>query len=177
MKKEHWRIGIMGAIIVVLAFYWFLTLRQKTPASPKTPIPGTSQFSPDLNFPLLTAGRKEEKPAESEIEDVRQGWEKNPFALPSGIRLVRDKEKEPEPGATAIKTSETNLPELKVNSIFISNGRKLAIINNRVVTVGNELGNEKIIDIQRDRVIMGNANQKRTILLDQSPVSLTVKGE
>jgi hypothetical protein len=56
----------------------------------------------------------------------------------------------------------------------------LASIDRHIVTVGDSIHGEKVLEIRKDRVILGKGDQKRTLLLPQSPVALTIeqiKGE
>lgn len=185
MKSEHLRIGIMGVMIAGLAFYWLFTPPKKAPAPPKSDSPGFSQITAVLTPSSLAPQKIEPEAKGGEKEGSEQGGGRNPFALPSGIRPLLKKEKEE--GKTA-KVSEKILPEpkmlnkkevlpeMKVNSILITNSWKLAILNSRVVTIGDVVGNEKVVDIQKDRIIMESGGQKRTILLDPGSISLAVKG-
>ena len=69
---------------------------------------------------------------------------------------------------------------LKVKAILISDRIRLALIDRHIVTVGDSIQDEKVLEIKTDRVILGKGDQKRTLLLSQSPVLLTVeekKGE
>jgi hypothetical protein len=43
------------------------------------------------------------------------------------------------------------------------------------VTAGDSIQDEKVLEIEKDRVILGKGNRKRTLLLSQSPVLLTVE--
>ncbi len=100
---------------------------------------------------------------------------RDPFALPSGVRLLSK-------GHTASKTQEVSstkiLPtSLKVNAILISDHARLASIDNHIVTVGDSIHDEKILEIRNDQVILGKGDKKRTLLLSQSPVQLTIEGK
>lgn len=175
MKSEHWRIGIMGVIIAVLAVYWLSTFLKKVPAPSKTLASAAPKFTTTLTYPSLAPQEKEPEAPGEEKTGFEQGWARNPFALPASVHSLS--EDEIKKGAEVAKTLEDNSLGLRLNSIFISNSRKLAIINSRVVTIGDEVGGVRILDIQRDRVIIGRGKQKQTILLDQGSISLTVKGE
>jgi hypothetical protein len=51
----------------------------------------------------------------------------------------------------------------------------LALIDRHIVAVGDTIHDEKILEIKTDRVILGKGDQKRTLLLSQSAVLLTVE--
>jgi hypothetical protein len=62
-----------------------------------------------------------------------------------------------------------------VKAILISDHARLALIDRHIVTVGDSIHGEKVLEINTDRVILGKGEQKRTLLLSQSPVRLTVE--
>jgi len=51
----------------------------------------------------------------------------------------------------------------------------LALIDRHIVTVGDSIHGEKVLEITTDGVTLGKGEQKRTLLLSQSPVRLTVE--
>jgi hypothetical protein len=104
---------------------------------------------------------------------------RDPFLLPTGIHLLSKNDtalgmrgipskKETEPG---------NIPSspLKVNAILISDHIRLALIDHHIVTVGDSIQDKKVLEIKTDRVILGQGDQRKTLLLSQSPVLLTVE--
>ncbi|NWG04046.1 MAG: hypothetical protein HXY44_14430 [Syntrophaceae bacterium] len=109
---------------------------------------------------------------------------RDPFLLPPGIHLLSNKE-----ATTGTKNISSKLPSnlndgnplpLKVKAILISDHIRLALIDRHIVTVGDSIQDEKVLDIAKDRVILGKKDQTRTLLLSQSPILLTVgekKGE
>jgi hypothetical protein len=109
---------------------------------------------------------------------------KDPFLLPSGVRLLS--KMDTASGAKGIPSKTEGKPNdilpspLKVKTILISDHVRLALIDRHIVKVGDSIHDEKVLEIKTDRVILGKGNQKRTLLLSQSPVLLTIeerKGE
>ena len=104
---------------------------------------------------------------------------RNPFVLPSGVRLLSQSDTASvTKGALStmeIKPMDSSPPSLKVNAILISDRIRLASIDQHIVTVGDSIHDEKILEIKNDRVILGKGDKKRTLLLSQSPVQLTVE--
>ena len=96
---------------------------------------------------------------------------RDPFLLPPGVHLLSKTE-----GPSGVKGL---LPKTEtdwgVKAILIADHIRLALIDRHIVTVGDSIRDEKVLEIKTDRVILGKGDQKRTLLLSQSPVSLTVE--
>jgi len=104
---------------------------------------------------------------------------RDPFLLPSGVRLLSKTDTvlgmKGIPSKTEGKPNDILPPPLKVKTILISDHVRLALIDRHIVTVGDSIQEEKVLEIKTDRVILGKGDQKRTLLLFQSPVLLTVE--
>ena len=104
---------------------------------------------------------------------------RNPFLLPPGIYFLSKEgagsvRKEKAPGPEA-KLEEIETSPFKVRAILISDQIRLATIGSHIVAVGDKLNGETILEIKNDRVILGKGDRKRTLLLHQSPVQLTIE--
>ena len=107
-----------------------------------------------------------------------QKGQRDPFLLPQGVRLLSK-------GDAALVTKGTLpvvetkpidiLPPLTVKAILMSDHVRLASINRHIVTIGDSIGDEKVLEIEPDRVVLGKGDKRRTLLLSQSPVRLTVE--
>lgn len=107
---------------------------------------------------------------------------KDPFSLPSGVRLLSketpvQEDKKLQPITTEIKPVEIKPAEtpLKLKAILISDHIRLASIDRSIVTVGDSINGEKVLEIRPDRVVLEKEGKRRTILLDQNPVKITVE--
>jgi hypothetical protein len=106
---------------------------------------------------------------------------RDPFLLPPGVHLLS--KIGTGSGARGGSSRVDNRPiedPMKVKAILISDYVRLALIGRHIVTVGDSIRSEKVLEINTDRVTLGKGDQKRTLLLSQSPVVLTVediKGE
>jgi hypothetical protein len=104
--------------------------------------------------------------------------ERNPFFLPPGVYLLSKSPTASEPKRAAPKPDIQSLPvsppPLKVKAILFSQHMQLALIDQYILTVGDRIRDEKVLGIETDRVILGKGNQKRTLLLPQSHLPLTV---
>jgi hypothetical protein len=103
---------------------------------------------------------------------------RDPFLLPPGVHLLS--KIGTASGRMDRQSNDILSSPLKVKAILISDHARLALIDRHIVTVGDSIHDEKVLEIKTDRVILGKGDQKRTLLLSQSPVRLTVeeiKGE
>jgi hypothetical protein len=101
---------------------------------------------------------------------------RDPFVLPSGIRpLSKSDTNSLTKGASSTTEIKPMDIPLKVNAILISDRIQLASIDRHIVTVGDSIHDEKILEIKNDRVILGKGDKKRILLLSQSPVRLTIE--
>ena len=134
----------------------------------------------DSAFPQ--AGTKEmlkkdqESPSQKKAADTPS---RNPFLLPWGVYLLSKegaapvrKEKATGPDA---KLEEAEISPFKVRAILISDQIRLATIGSQIVAEGDKLNDETILEIKKDRVILGKEDRKRTLHLHQSPVQLTIE--
>jgi hypothetical protein len=106
------------------------------------------------------------------IQEIRR----DPFALPLGVRLhsKSDTNSLTKGASSTTEIKSMDIP-LKVNAILIGDHIRLASIDRHIVTVGDSIHDEKVLEIKPDRVILGKGDKKRTLLLSQSPVRLTVE--
>ncbi len=109
------------------------------------------------------------------------GTQRDPFVFPPGVRLL-SKNGTPSVIKGTDSSGTASIPEikpvvipLKVNAILIGEHVRLASIDRHIVAVGDMIHDEKILEIGKDRVIVGRGDKKRTLLLSQSPVQLTVE--
>lgn len=123
-----------------------------------------------LSEPIMVYGQSKGK-----IVLSREGL-RDPFILPPGVRLSSKNDTltvtKGVPTTMEIKPSP---PPSKLNAILISDHIRLASIDRHILTVGDSIYDEKILEIKNDRVILGKGDHKRTLLISQSPVQLTVE--
>jgi len=127
---------------------------------------GIALIESQMNFRMAYGQSKEKMGLSQEIK-------RNPFLLPSGIRLLS--KNEPVLGKSETKPKEASPLPLKVNAILISDHIRLASIDRNIVTVGDSIFDEMVLEIKADQVVLGKGGKKRTIFLDQSPIKITVE--
>jgi len=102
-------------------------------------------------------------------------WGKDPFIFPEGSDPYHKTKKPPSENVAndaqkgVKKVGKKKEPGLSLNitSILISENQKVATIDRPpyVVTVGDLIGNEQVLDIMHDRVIFGRNGKTREIFL------------
>ena len=127
---------------------------------------GIVQIESQIN-PTTAYGQSKEKMG------LSQEFKRDPFLLPSGIHLLSKSESVP--GKSETKPIDTSPLRFKINAILISDHIRLASIDRNIVTIGDSIYDEKVLEIKTDQVVLGKGDKKRTIFLDQSPIKLTVE--
>ena len=131
---------------------------------------------------LLAQEKTEDIPKKNEPSpSKKRDRVRNPFLLPPGVYLYSKQGAGPVPKEEVKghegKVEEPQPPSLKVKAILISDQIRLATIASHIVAVGDKIDEETILEIEKDRVILGKGNGKRTLRLQQSPVQLTIEQE
>jgi hypothetical protein len=127
-------------------------------------------FGITLTEPKMGYSQSKLKPGLSP-EDGR-----DPFSLPPRVHLLSKGDTlSVTKGSFSTREIKPSSPSLKVKAILISDRIRLASIDRYIVAVGDSIRDEKILEIKNDRVILGKGNNKRALLLYQSPVQITVE--
>jgi len=166
---------IFGIVVLLLAGYiHFFTGKKKTvkpvPAPPPSagqtqpaqqgqqqtlqPTAKTGQTSPAKTTSLESAKMDARTEASAPVmkpdfEKVKTVWIRNPFMLP---QLKEDKKKDIPPA-------------VRLLGIFEKGKDRVAIIDHEVVRKGDMVGDEKVFEIEKDKVILIRNTAKRTLSL------------
>jgi hypothetical protein len=104
---------------------------------------------------------------------------RNPFLFPSGGRSPAKETFLPPPqkkeASPEVKPVEVPLPSFKVKAILIGEHIRLASIDRKIVTVGDTIQGERVLEIKPDQVILERGDRKRSLFLSQSPYRLNVE--
>lgn len=166
LVKGQKRLVVLGAVMAAaIAFCIYIQFMTHSPKeTPVSPIPS------DLP---KTGKISESKPLDVPEVTVKKGppdkaWEKDPFGLPPGVELRVAGEGE---SVTAIRAHGKRL-----TAILISDSRKLASINDKMVEVGDLIDGERVSEIKPDGVILEKGGRKREIRLEGSHTQWTKNG-
>ena len=101
---------------------------------------------------------------------------RDPFLFPPGIYPLSKTDRVLSSRRTSLK-SETKPADLswRLTAILISDHVRLASIDRYILTVGDFIYGERVLEIQSDRVILGKGANRRTLLLSQNSLRLKVE--
>jgi hypothetical protein len=151
---------IFGIVVLLLAGYiHFFTGKKKT-ATPVAPVPqASSQVQPTPATPAKIVppeppakGSKTEAvsaPVKPDFGKLKGIWLRNPFMLP---QFKEEKKKD-------------TIPAVRLSAIFEKGKDRVAIIDREVVRKGDMVGNEKVLEIEKDKVILTRDGTKRVLSL------------
>jgi len=165
---------IFGIVALLLAGYiFFFTGKKKTavPVAPVAPASGQTQPAqqgqappqpppqaappaPAKTFssePAAKAGQPDVSTStvKPDFDQSKGVWMKNPFILP---QFKEEKKKE-------------TAPAIRLSAIFEKGKDKVAIIDHEVVRKGDMVGDEKVLEIEKDKVVLTRNGTKRVLAL------------
>jgi hypothetical protein len=123
---------------------------------------------------LAQSGKQEKKVVEEKAEElVPDGWGRDPFYSP--YQAVEETKTPTEKVARPRTETRKQGPQYKLSTILISGSNRLAVINDRVYAVGDEIGKEKISDITLDHVVLTGDFGERLLEVPQPLTQVTVE--
>ena len=165
---------IFAIVVLLLAGYIFFFTGKKKAATPVMPVlPASSQTQPvqqgqaPSQPPVQTAQASPAKTfasgpaakidppevtpsaARPDFDKLKGAWVKNPFILP---QFKEEKKKE-------------TAPAIRLFAIFEKGKDRVAIIDHEVVGRGDMVGDEKVLEIEKDKVILIRNGTKRVLPL------------
>ena len=142
-KRQRWVLGILGIVLVTVWIRAFTfgpvhsarRSGQKVPSSLQLP-----EVAPSV--PAIST---------SSTDTSSEGWGDSPFLMERGQHQAGG------------PSSEATPEEYLLNGILWDPQAPSAIVNNRVVNMGDQIGPWRVVEIQKDRVILSNGTQTRTL--------------
>ena len=131
--------------------------QQGTPAKPGQTAqanPPQQQAQPQQEGGAQAPAKPGDAPAapaqpKPQFDKINVGWASDPFALP-----VFSEKRKKEAGSA-----------VRLVAILEKGGSRVAVIDKDVVKKGDLIGNEKVVDIGKDRVVLARGGIKRTLVL------------
>ena len=163
-EKRHLQIALVILLAIVAYNVWSFTrsTRSAIPQQNQAPLLANVQpvARPDVTTqqPIVDPASI---PAPPSIDLKREPtWAKDPFLGAGESRRF----------PTAAPAREVAGPEPTVRSILYSPGRRLAIVDNRIVQIGDRVAGGEISDIEREAIVIKTASgEKRRIALFRGP--------
>jgi hypothetical protein len=101
-------------------------------------------------------------------------WKRNPFLTREEMNSLRKKGTSTVPSASAV-ISLPVFPQWEVKSIFTSGSSRVATVNDHIVKVGDFLGEEMVLEIKEDSVVLGSKGKRRVLRQRQPSVLIKVE--
>lgn len=151
VQRSHLRIALVVLVLAVAYNVWVfvrpaprtaaLTNRQQPLLGSEAPAPGTggAQAVDPLSIPAPPAIDVSTAPASG----------RDPF-------LFGDERRDGQ-----VKAETNRVPDPTVRSILFSATRRTAIVENRMLGVGDSIGPLKVVDIERDAVVFASSDGER----------------
>ena len=101
-------------------------------------------------------------------------WRRNPFLTREEMNSLQKKGASTVPSASGV-ISLPVFPQWEVKSIFTSGSSRIATVNDHIVKVGDFLGEEMILEIREDSVVLGSKGKGRVLRQRQSSILIKVE--
>ena len=170
MNTEQKRLLILLAILISAVVYWLYDRQKGSYRMPKkTPQVAVKPIGMPLTSHIATQRASgNESVSAPEVKVVRT-WGRDPFQPPDGIEVVKKLDAEQTTQEQSVETTT------EVTCIFIKGSQKIATIGDMNCCEGDLVGDEKVVEILPDRVILEKGKAKREILLDDETIPVLKK--
>ena len=156
-------LSIAGVVVLIWILVWLFG-------------PKPEPVEPEAKLPISLADLQPKQVVQKEEtvgQEIPGGWGRDPFYSPyqAAEETATPTEKVARPGPD----SEKQGPQYKLSTILISGSNRLAVINDRVYAVGDEIGREKISEITLDHVVLTGDFGERLLEVPQPLTQVTVE--
>lgn len=165
MNRDKWLLLISVLIFTGLGVYylrsgWLTQLTKKkiasTPAKPQVP------EAPPQGATVRRLPQVDESKVQGEVIDENSPWGRNPF-------LTETEE------ARSKGTGPGGGEGLKIKAIIMGRPKSVATIDGRTVVVGEKIGDETVVEIRQDSVVLEIDGTKRILGVKEPTISIEVK--
>lgn len=139
-KKEKIELTITGIGVVFLIFLVFANV-QKVQAKRRSMVKTGETVTSSLSAPISF------ETAEIEESAIKEGWGRDPFFLGN------------------VSRDDIELDGMVLNGIVWDEDSQYAIVNGEVIKVGDKLGDKKIVEINKDSVVLEQDGNRHTLTL------------
>jgi len=173
------RLVALGVVVMAAAIVFWTYSQVMTHSKKKIPVTHIpSELTEERNMSESKSLGVPEVEGKKRLPE--KAWGRDPFKLSPGVKLKVAKKgqsrKAIKPKIKKKSPESKKLPIKKVTAILITDSRKIASINHKLVTVGDLIDGEKVLEIKPDGVILERGGRKRVIMLEKSPIQWTKTG-
>jgi hypothetical protein len=167
------RLAIAGVLLGTLVWGFYTSPLTKRFFQKKQPVARARVQAP-LQAQASTSAARGEAPrlALDELAAWRarfaHAWDRDPFFTAQEEQALRA----PKVASAPVQRASAPLPSYTVKAVVISDSAKVATIDGRLVSEGEMLGEERVVEIQPDGVILERAGQRRRIEIAGGAVRL-----
>jgi hypothetical protein len=173
MRRKLFIVLLLGAALEVAWLYGGLDLiRSKTGTGPvDRPVKEANQVKPSVEQAREVVKADPAalgKALLAASPPIPGDPSRDPFALPSGVRLLADvgaAQAKAEGEAAGQELAKAAPPARQLNGILVGPRDRFAIIDGTLVRSGDSLEGERIVGIERDHVVLARDGQQRTLRL------------
>ncbi len=161
MNRDRWLLLISMVIFAsVGVYYWrsgiVLRALKKSAGAPIQPLP-TAEAKTEAK--IEAAGQERDPKIISGTLGNEGEWGRNPFLTPEEANR---KEKPKESG-------------IKIKAIVMGSPRSVATLDGQTVTVGEKVGEETVVAIHSNAVILEKDGRRRVLKIEEPAISIEVK--
>lgn len=94
-----------------------------------------------------------------------QAWRRDPFLTAEEEQALLAPKAPPVQAKSGVSSPPAPLPSYKLRTVLISEAGKVAALDGRLVSEGDLIGEEKVVEIRPDGVVLESAGRRRHISL------------
>jgi hypothetical protein len=169
VNRQKTAVLLIGAFVIagVTAFQLRPARRSAAPAALITP-EGTASTAQPASDPIPSPSDQATAPVRISIP--ASGWGRNPFLTTEEIASLNAPEEIPVPIEVSAPAEPSALPQHELTGIVANQDVSVAVINSRVVRVGDRIGVETVKEIKSRSVVLESQGSTREISL--KPIGL-----
>ena len=181
MQTKYIIVGILALVGLVFGAYNWIGFFRSSASGPgieavRPPQQQQETSSEAAIEPTVSSSTEDQPgPPEGELPAEQVEWPdtvgRNPFLTPGEIELIARGELVQEELPAPVSQSQTvALPELKLSGLIMDRvtGSYRALIDGKAYNTGDQIGQEKIIEITASSVMLEYGGRTRTLLLELS---------
>lgn len=148
---------LLAALIAGAVIYNIKKLSKKPIKRPTAVAVGAAAIQENTRF----AGNTDFITVYLKRKDSGKGWERNPFYLPDEEILRQSPKRE-----VSLQQQQQPPPDFKLELVLTADNQRVAILSGQFVREGDQIGDEIVVKIEPDTVILKKNVSQRVVKLD-----------